>query len=187
MKDVPLFRFAEHQHVKALAALGCLVLVVGVLAHFVRTLNKEAAVLIPIAERRLVPDFDATDMTGVHNPLRSYRGKVIVLTLWATWCKPCQEEIPTLNKINYEYDRHRVQVLGVMADQQEQDRELVSIFARERQIRYLVLFPEPTLPEKLGIRLIPTTMVLDRNGRLAIAFDARMTLSLLESALDQLL
>jgi thiol-disulfide isomerase/thioredoxin len=102
----------------------------------------------------------------VERDLQRFRGKVVVLNFWATWCAPCRDEIPLLVRIQREYGPKGVQVIGASIDEPG-DRESAEAFVRGMRINYPVWYGRTTedmKPFRLATS-IPATAVFDRDGR----------------------
>lgn len=120
----------------------------------------------PGADRRQAPDFTLADLRGNQHSLSDFRGKVVLVDFWATWCGPCRKEIPHLVKFYDAYSSQGFVILGVGLDKKAN----LSRFASEMGMSYLVLADEQGVTARLyGIRSIPRTLILDKKGR--IAFD----------------
>jgi len=107
------------------------------------------------------------DLDGEHTSISRWRGKVMVVNFWATWCTPCREEIPSFVQIQDEFSGKNVQFVGIAADQADK----VSAFSREIQVNYPLLIGNMAaldLSVKLGNRIsaLPFTVVIDREGHL---------------------
>ncbi len=110
-------------------------------------------------------DFALPDLGGHVKHLNNWRGSVIVVNFWATWCPPCRKEIPTFIALQREYGARGLQVVGVAID----DKTLVRNFVREAGINYPVLLGEEDgmdLMARYGNRAssLPYSVVLDRTG-----------------------
>jgi thiol-disulfide isomerase/thioredoxin len=105
--------------------------------------------------------FKLTRFDGSHLKLADYAGKVVVVNFWATWCGPCREELPLLEKAMDKYkDDADVVFLAVNADE---DRELVEPYIKANKIKLPVVYAN-YLDEHFGVASIPTTMIFDRRG-----------------------
>ena len=111
-----------------------------------------------------VPAFTITDIEGKTSSSTEWRGKVVLVNFWATWCGPCRVEIPDLVALQEKY-KDQLVVLGISED--EGDVPLVKKFAAEHKINYRLVMATPELrsvfPEVMAL---PTTFMLDRDGRI---------------------
>ncbi|MFN4216562.1 MAG: TlpA disulfide reductase family protein [Brevinematales bacterium] len=98
--------------------------------------------------------------------LEAYRGKVVLLNFWATWCPPCQAEIPDLIRLHKEF-ADRLVVIGVSLDRGPNARELVQDFYKKFGINYPVIMGTDQMAMRYGgISAIPTSFVIDKQGRI---------------------
>jgi len=119
--------------------------------------------------RRTAPDFELTDLSGARIRLSDFRGKVVLLNFWATWCPPCVREIPDLIAIREEVGPDRVEVLGVSLDRK--GRDVVVDFVEARGMTYPVAIDTAGVAGLYGgVTSIPTTFVIDAEGRIAQSF-----------------
>jgi thiol-disulfide isomerase/thioredoxin len=125
----------------------------------------EPVVLRLLQQPMPVPAFSATDLTGKTVSSADWRGKVVLINFWATWCMPCRVEIPDLVALQDKY-RQQLVVVGVSEDEEGIDK--VEAFAREHKINYPVVMANAELRKIFpNVVALPTTFVLDRDGRLA--------------------
>jgi thiol-disulfide isomerase/thioredoxin len=108
------------------------------------------------------------DARGVQQPLSQWRGKVLVVNFWATWCEPCRDEMPEFVRLQRELGPRGLQFVGIAVDQADK----VAAFARELGLNYPALvggYDAMELSRTLGNRLValPFTVVVDRQGRIA--------------------
>ena len=108
------------------------------------------------------------DPTGKEQPLAQWKGKVLVVNFWATWCEPCKEEMPRFMKLQTDYGGKGLQFLGIAIDEPAK----VSAFARDLGLNYPTLvggYGAIELSKTFGNRLgaLPFTIVLDRSGAVA--------------------
>lgn len=107
------------------------------------------------------------DLDGRQQPLEQWRGKVLVVNFWATWCAPCREEIPAFIRLQDKYRSRGLQFVGIAIDR----REKVQEFAREFGMNYPVLLggiDTVEISRQAGNRIgvLPFTLVLDRSGQI---------------------
>ncbi|MDH4381665.1 MAG: TlpA disulfide reductase family protein [Gammaproteobacteria bacterium] len=108
-----------------------------------------------------------SDLQGQAHALSEWRGKVLVVNFWATWCPPCLKEIPSFVELQKRYGAQGLQFVGVALD----DREAVASFIASRDINYPILAGEEDVARYMQaqgntIGALPFTLVFDRNGRL---------------------
>lgn len=96
-----------------------------------------------------------------------YRGKVVVINFWATWCGPCLEEMPELVRLAAQDGPRGLAVVGVAMDGGEAagSRERVRAFAERLKVTYPVVFPQAMSQMEMGMEGLPTTILVDRMGR----------------------
>lgn len=128
------------------------------------------------------------DLTGREQAMAQWRGKVMVVNFWATWCAPCREEVPAFVKLQAKYGPQGAQFVGVAIDQ----RDKVAAFAQEFGINYAVLLGgigTVDVTRQAGNRVgaLPFTVVVDRDGRIASRQLGKVKESELEALLQKLL
>jgi len=128
-------------------------------------------VLAAACSRGPVPG--GTWVVGNNQPakLGDYKGKVVVLDFYATWCEPCRAETPALVQLQKDYGSNGLQVIGLNVGGDE-DRVQVPAFAKEFGIEYQLGFPDDNLVDKYlsDNQSIPQAFVFDRNGDLVKRF-----------------
>ncbi len=131
----------------------------------------------------LAPDAVFDSLDGKKVSFSSFRGKVVLLNFWATWCIPCRTEIPTFNAIQKDYDARGVKVVGVLAF--DPDADLANFDIKQD---YTVLMGSDEEVGKFGIeRALPITLVIDREGRIQKRFRGAQEREVFEAALKPLL
>ncbi|MBM3242474.1 redoxin domain-containing protein [Candidatus Poribacteria bacterium] len=117
------------------------------------------------AERGFVgkaaPDFELKDLQGQSVKLSDFQSKVVLLNFWATWCPPCREEAPHIEKLYQTYKEQGVVILGV---NYEADIEKVRQFVKEQGMSYPILLSGRKVFQAYGVRWIPANFYLDRAG-----------------------
>jgi thiol-disulfide isomerase/thioredoxin len=111
-------------------------------------------------------DFTLPDIDGEPHALSDYRGRVVMLNFWATWCPPCRREMPSMQRL---YAKYRDRGLVVVAVNQWEDEELVSEFIRHLSLAPafpILLDRENRVAETYGVQGLPTTYLLDRDGNI---------------------
>lgn len=118
------------------------------------------------ASRKAAPDFELKDMNGKTIRLSDYRGQVVLLNFWATWCGPCKIEIPWFVEFQRTYKDRGFTVIGVSVD--EDGWEAVRPFLASRQVNYPVVVSTVEVEQKYGgVEALPVSFLIDREGRIA--------------------
>jgi len=128
--------------------------------------TQPAAAILQKGEK--APAIKLVTTSGQPVTLANYKGYVLVMDFFATWCIPCREAIPHLNALNSKYGRQGLQVLGVSVDEGN-DRE-VKDFIAARRISYPVAVAGDDLQTDYGLRSIPTIYVINKKGMVAEKF-----------------
>jgi len=122
--------------------------------------------LTRLPDPEIAPDFTLSDMDGKSHALRDYRGKVIMLNFWATWCPPCRREMPSMEALRQAlHDKPFV----VLAVNEWENADLV--FPWIGQLPAFPGFPilfdaDGAVAERYGVQGLPTTVIIDRQGRI---------------------
>jgi len=117
-------------------------------------------------ERKVAPDFALKDGDGKTVHLSDYKGKVVLLDFWATWCAPCKIEIPWFMEFEQQYKDKGFAVLGVSMD--EDGWTVVKPYLQQLKINYRIVLGNDKVGDAYGgVDSLPTTLLIDRQGRVA--------------------
>ena len=113
-------------------------------------------------EGQMAPDFVLKSSSGENLRLSEYRGDVVMINFWATWCGPCRQEMPLLDELYARYQRVGFNLLGVNIDD---DSQRAMRMVDELGIRFPVLFDErKEVSELYNVEAMPATILVDREG-----------------------
>lgn len=124
-------------------------------------------------------------LDGKSDGLAAYRGHVVLVNLWASWCAPCRSETPALEQL-YEESRHRgLVVLGI---DQGESAATARAFAKDMRLSYPILVDQDQQYGRAYAAIgLPTSLVVDRGGRIVRGFDGEMSLAAMRDAVRPLL
>lgn len=142
-------------------------------------------VLKPAKERKTAPELGLEDSVGKPADLRDYRGKVVVLDFWATWCHGCQEEIPWFAEFERKYGKQGLRVIGVSLD--DEGWKAVKPFIKAASVPYRIVLGNDATAKAFGIGSMPDTFLIDREGRIAATTVGMVDRSRLEKNIQTLL
>jgi peroxiredoxin len=133
----------------------------------------------------VAPDFARADFAGRQVQLSDYRGKLVLLNFWATWCGPCRKEMPLFSRWQRDYGAQGLQIVGVSMDD---DVTLVKQVLAQRPVQYPIVMGDAKLGEQFGGVLgLPLSFLIDAQGRIAARFQGESDLARMEAKLKELL
>jgi cytochrome c biogenesis protein CcmG/thiol:disulfide interchange protein DsbE len=137
-------------------------------------------------DRKRAPEFALKDSSGKLVHLSDFKGKVVLLDFWATWCGPCGIEIPWFTEFERKYKDRGFEVLGISMD--DEGWKAINPFVAEQKINYrIVLGDDKTGDQYGGVEALPTTFVIDRDGRIASVHVGLTSRKDFEDAIEKLL
>jgi peroxiredoxin len=136
--------------------------------------------------RKVAPEFTLKDATGKVVHLADYKGKVVLLDFWATWCGPCNIEIPWFTEFERRYKVRGFEVLGVSMD--DDGWKAIGPFAARKAINYRILLGDDKTGDLYGgIEALPTAFIIDRQGRIASVHVGLAARKEFQDAIEELL
>ena len=119
--------------------------------------------LIRPSRSTLAPDFTVSGLESRPLRLREFTGKVILLNFWATWCPPCKEEMPSMERLYQRYRDRDFTILAISID--TQGAGAVAQFVRTFQLTFPIgLDPKMEVADRYTVRALPTTFLIDKSG-----------------------
>jgi peroxiredoxin len=143
------------------------------------------AALQSARERKSAPNFALQEASGRTAKLKDYRGKVVLLNFWATWCHGCKEEIPWFSEFQRTYSAKGLAVVGVSLD--EGGWSVVKPFLADTKVPYRMLLGNDPTAQQYGIKSLPDTFLIDQQGRVAAAYTGMVDKSDLEANIKAIL
>lgn len=132
------------------------------------------------------PPWQLKDLDGKAVSSADFKGKVVVLNFWATWCPPCRKEIPDFIALQKEHGSRGLVFVGVALD--DEGVSVVKPFAKEAGINYpLVIGDDKVVKAYEGVEMYPTTYVIDRNGTVVSRHIGSLTRAEMEQEIKPLL
>lgn len=120
----------------------------------------------PLAEGDAAPAFSAPTLTGDSVSVASFRGHVVVLNVWATWCVPCRREMPLLDSLSREFSDQGVRVVGVSIDASDAGESIAS-FVDQYHIGFTILHDGAgQIQSTYKMRGVPETFLIDATGKI---------------------
>ena len=161
------------------AGVGALALALGVGVAVWNAKAPDASALLALS---------LPDTQGTAQPLRQWRGKVLVVNFWATWCEPCREEMPEFIRVQRELGPQGVQFVGIAVDSADK----VGRFARQLELNYPALvagYDAIDLSKPLGNPLLalPFTVIVGRDGQVALTHVGPINPAQLRSTIAKLI
>lgn len=124
----------------------------------------------PIAVGRVLPDVVMNGLNGPHRSLSSFRGRPLIINVWASWCGPCRSEAASLERLAWSDAGGKYTVIGISTDDYR-DRALTWLRQSNATLsHYIDSAPDWPLEHMLGASAIPVTVLVDANGRVVARF-----------------
>lgn len=120
--------------------------------------------LIPEASRDSAPAFVSENLRGGNSSLEDYKGKLVLLNFWATWCMPCRAEMPGMETLWKKYKEQGLVIVAVSVDEGSSGR--IKTFTEILDLSFPVLLdPESKVSDLYEVSNMPTSFLIDRNGK----------------------
>lgn len=143
---------------------------------------------VPANQTKSVMAYNFTLPTtdGKQLKLSDYKGKVVILDFWATWCPPCRKGIPDLVELKKKYGSKGVEIIGISVDQETKPD--VVPFIKEYGINYPIVYGNTSVYQQYGgIRAIPTSFIIDKEGKVVASYEGLISKAAYEDHIKKLL
>ena len=135
--------------------------------------------------RKTAPNFTLSDSKGASVRLSDYKGKVVLLDFWATWCHGCKTEIPWYMEFQNRYKDKGLAVIGVSMD--DDGWKSVKPFIEENKMNYEVVIGNEALAKLYAVDNLPVTLLIDRTGNIAVSHAGMVDKAAFENEIRELL
>jgi thiol-disulfide isomerase/thioredoxin len=171
-----------------MSRLALLTLLIAIAPPVLRPVQAADDLLIPEAKRVPARRFALNDLDGKKRQLTDFKGKVVVVNFWATWCGPCQQEMPAFTRVYGEYRNRGVEMVGA-ANEERSAKAKVQAFVKSMEIQFPIwLEASADHMKAFGVGPeLPATAIIDSQGRLAVSLKGVTDETQLRSLLDRLL
>ena len=162
----PLSTFAKGRYFAAFALVSLLLLILlaAVLVRF-----RTSGTVIPEKDRHPMPTLRLNLLNGESWSLAAHRGQVVAINYWASWCGPCWQETPMLVKINRELSPQGFAIIGISVDERNTNEVPLDVrhFVDVLRVSYPIALIAPMSQASYSMEGLPTTILIDREGRIA--------------------
>jgi cytochrome c biogenesis protein CcmG/thiol:disulfide interchange protein DsbE len=134
--------------------------------------------------RKIAPDFTLPDSNDQPLHLSAYKGKVVLLNFWATWCGGCKYEMPWFVEFDKKYRDKGLSVVGISMDE---NMKIVKPFLVAKGVPYPSVLGDDALGQRFGLKEMPLTLLIDRQGRIAVVHSGVVDRDNFEMHIQQLL
>ena len=166
-----------------------LILVTSLWVLFTIATNRENSEEVYSAPQKgfIAPDFILNDLTGNQYQLSALEGNIIIVNVWASWCKPCQYEMPAMQKIYDKYKDDGLILLAVNNTSQDNYSDVLN-FVDENNLTFPILLDlEGFVSKQYQVQALPSTFFIDKTGKISeIIIGGPMSETLIESKIKEL-
>jgi peroxiredoxin len=142
-------------------------------------------VLLPVDQRKQAPELGLEDTAGKQANLKDYRGRLVLLDFWATWCHGCIQEMPWFGEFQHKYGDQGLNVIGVSLD--VEGWKVVKPFVAKAAVPYRIVLGNDSSAQAYGITNMPDTFLIDQHGRIAATYVGMVDKDGLEKNIQKLL
>ncbi len=119
------------------------------------------------------PDFSLLSIKAKPKSLKDYKGKILLINFWATWCPPCVAELPALSRVAEKYQDRGLKVITINTDPESLRTKVVELY-NKKNFKFDILYdPELEIANKYGVEGFPETFFVNKDGKLVKFYDAK--------------
>ncbi|MFJ8262856.1 peroxiredoxin family protein [Rummeliibacillus sp. NPDC094406] len=134
----------------------------------------------------VAPDFELKTLEGETVRLSDYIGKKVIINFWATWCPPCNEEVPHMQKVYEEYKNQGVEILAVNVTNKDKGKEAIAQFVKEHGLTFEVLLDEEGfVGSTYQVLTLPTTYIIDTEGNMVDIIEGPMNEAVMKKLINK--
>lgn len=130
--------------------------------------GQSRADLQPEGKRQAAPELNLADSEGKNVELKEYRGNIVMLDFWATWCHGCKTEIPWFAEFQRKYGAEGLKVVGISMD--DDGWKVVKPFIQSSKVPYRIVLGNDSVAKQYAIGNMPDTFLIDREGKIAASY-----------------
>ncbi|MFD2117384.1 TlpA disulfide reductase family protein [Paenibacillus yanchengensis] len=147
--------------------------------------NEEDELVVGLKKGNIAPDFVLESLDGEERKLSDYRGKKVILNMWATWCPPCREEMPDMQKMHEQHGDSDIAIVAVNLTSSEQKIEDITEFVEEYGLTFPILLdPKDQVAGRYQVTSIPTSYILDAEGKIQQKVVGPMSFEMMSELLE---
>ncbi|MFT9846672.1 peroxiredoxin family protein [Aneurinibacillus sp. REN35] len=149
--------------------------------------EQSSAAKIGINQGDMAPDFVLKAMDGTEKKLSDFRGKKVIVNMWATWCPPCRAEMPDMQKFYEKNKQKGIEIVAINLTQSEKNKNSVPAFIQEFGLTFPVFLDEKSeIANTFQVQAIPTSYIIDSNGIIHQAITGPMDYDTMEKLTSDL-
>jgi thiol-disulfide isomerase/thioredoxin len=146
---------------------------------------QDPAAFLKAEAPRPAPAFTLKDLSGATVSLEQFKGKVVLLDFWATFCGPCVKAMPKLQKLHEQHAAKGFSVVGVATD--EEGAKVVSPFVAKTKVKYPILISGTSTWKEYGVETLPALFLIDRSGQIVKRFGGTIEHKIIEREVERVL